>query len=253
MPRTENLTLRSSSENSFESNAHEIGNLSARSIYRMASSTQPENLDSIKNIAATLLEKTESHSALRKFFQRIKNAIFSPHLWKTNEQLLKLALRNLNGTNTPLALNDPREFLMLKKVAEKGHVEAQFYVGWGYENGYGVEQSSEEANKWFTMAAEQGHVEAQFFLAARYHKGDGVTQDQEAAVKWFTMAAEQGYAASQFFLGWSFDNGLGVEQNFSEAVKWYTMAANQGLAEAQSCLGVCYHKGLGVEIRTLAM
>uniref|UniRef100_A0A914X6I9 Sel1 repeat family protein n=1 Tax=Plectus sambesii TaxID=2011161 RepID=A0A914X6I9_9BILA len=45
-------------------------------------------------------------------------------------------------------------------AAEQGDAEAQFHLGYMYENGQGVNQSDEEAIKWYNLAAEQGLAHA---------------------------------------------------------------------------------------------
>ena len=62
------------------------------------------------------------------------------------------------------------------KLAEQGDAEAQHNLGLCYINGYGVQQSYEEAAKWFRKAAEQGNASAQYDLGLCYDNGDGVQQ-----------------------------------------------------------------------------
>lgn len=42
-------------------------------------------------------------------------------------------------------------------AAEAGDAEAQYYIGLMYDNGYGVEQNQEEAQKWYSKAYAQGY------------------------------------------------------------------------------------------------
>jgi TPR repeat protein len=42
------------------------------------------------------------------------------------------------------------------KAAEKGHAKAQFDIGMCYLNGDGVEESAEEAVKWFRRRRNKG-------------------------------------------------------------------------------------------------
>jgi hypothetical protein len=61
--------------------------------------------------------------------------------------------------------------------------------------------SAFELVKKHRRAAEQGDAEAQYNLGFDYQQGFGVTQDEAEAVKWYRKAAEQGDAMSQFHLG----------------------------------------------------
>ena len=67
--------------------------------------------------------------------------------------------------------------------------------------------------------AEQGDAEAQFSLGFRYDEGEGVPEDRQEALQWWRKAAEQGHAMSQDNLGVSYEIGEGVAQDSAEAVK----------------------------------
>ena len=141
----------------------------------------------------------------------------------------------------------PGEFLEFQAKAEKGDAEAQFNLGFCYDDGRGVAKDSKEAVKWYRKAAEQDYAPAQFNLGYCYANGQGIGKDKAEAVKWFRKAAEQNYAPAQSNLGYCYDNGRGVEKDPEEATKWYRKAAEQGHPEAQLNLGYCYANGQGVE------
>jgi len=163
----------------------------------------------------------------------------------------------------------------LEKAAERGHAEAQAYLGWinydnklyadafawyrkaatqgnacgqnslgdMYENGLGTPKDYEEAAKWYKKAAEQGYAAAQVNLGTMYYNGMSVSQDQAEAVKWFRKAAEQGYADAEWRLGTAYCLGEGVSQDTREGLTWVRKAADQGNAAAQYLLGEMYVTG----------
>ena len=94
--------------------------------------------------------------------------------------------------------------------------------------------------------AEQGNIEAQYNLGFMYDNGQGLTQDKAEAVKWYRLAAEQAHGDAQLNLGAIYRNGIGVPQDFVEAANWYRLAAEQGNAIAQDNLGILYYFGDGV-------
>ena len=98
----------------------------------------------------------------------------------------------------------------------------------------------------YKASAEHGDAEAQFNLGYCFDDGRGVEKDYSQAAKWYRKAAEQNYTPAQSNLGWCYDNGCGVPKDYVEAVKWYRQAAEQGHAEAQLNLGCCYANGQGV-------
>jgi len=55
--------------------------------------------------------------------------------------------------------------------AEKGDAQAQFDLGWMYDEGKSVEQDSAEAAKWYREAASRGQKRAQFKLGFMYSTG----------------------------------------------------------------------------------
>ena len=157
----------------------------------------------------------------------------------------------------------------LKPLAEKGHTNAQHWLGVSYQKGLGVLQDYKEAAKWYQLAGEQGDPQAQYNLGVLYDEGLGVPQDHQEAVKWLLKSAEQknpnvlrlirasyhklhkevaeqGDSYAQRFLGDSYYLGLGVTQDYAEAAKWYKKAAEQGDSVSQIILGAMYEKGKGI-------
>jgi len=130
--------------------------------------------------------------------------------------------------------------------AEQNDPQAQFDLGFEYEQGIGVEKNYAEAVKWYRKAAEQNFAPAQYNLGACYLSGEGVSKDYAEAVKWFRKAAAQNLASAQAMLGTCYANGQGVPKDYAEAVNWSRKAAEQNDAIAQYDLGVSYANGQGV-------
>ena len=137
-------------------------------------------------------------------------------------------------------------FVELSPLAEAGNAEAQKYLGVMYLHGWGVEQSYEEAVKWYLLAVEAGNTGAQYNLGWMYLHGWGVEQNYKEALRLFLLAAKTGETEAQNIIGWMYDEGWGVEQSYEEAVKWYLLAAEAGNLSAQNNLGYMYYNGLGV-------
>jgi TPR repeat protein len=78
---------------------------------------------------------------------------------------------------------------IIRPLADRGQVDAQFNVGHFYFEGLGVKQNYFEAEKWFRLAADKGYPDAQYNLGYLYANGDGVPQDYVQAHKWFDLAA----------------------------------------------------------------
>ena len=85
----------------------------------------------------------------------------------------------------------------MRSLAETAdHSYAQYYLGMMYLNGQGVEQSYEEAGKWFRKAAEQGIPQAQYKLGYLYSKGQGLPKDLEYAYAWYRVGAAHNHQKS---------------------------------------------------------
>ena len=105
----------------------------------------------------------------------------------------------------------------LKILAEYGYPDMQCGLGKWYETvdwGTRKEEMNREAVKWFAKAAERGNVEAMYYLGECYRDGSGVDEDQKKAVEWFTKAAKQGHEEAKAEL--EFYNRRESEKAFEE-------------------------------------
>jgi len=128
----------------------------------------------------------------------------------------------------------PGKFLEYEAKAEQGDAEAQFNLGYCYDDGRGVTKNSKEAVKWYRKAAEQNYAPAQSNLGYCYDNGRGVEKDAEEATKWYRKAAEQGHPEAQSNLGYCYANGQGVEEDIVEAYAWFSVAAKADPDAAES-------------------
>lgn len=129
--------------------------------------------------------------------------------------------------------NSAQELQLAQVLAEQGQAQAQFMLAQFYQEGMGIEQSTEQAFQWYQKAAEQGLAAAQFSLASAYDVGEGVKQDLAQAAFWYEKAARQGDADAAYNLGIMFDDGAGVKMDKLQASVWLRFAAllDQELAE----------------------
>ncbi len=84
----------------------------------------------------------------------------------------------------------------------------------------------------FQALAERGNVQAEFFIGGMYLAGTGVPQDYAKALKWSEMAAEHGNTSAQFNLGKMYELGEGVPQDNVQAHMWYSLSASSGDEQA---------------------
>ena len=65
--------------------------------------------------------------------------------------------------------------------------------------------------------AKQGDAEAQYSLGWMYDDGEGTSVNKKKAFEWCKKSAEQGYAPAQHNLGWMYDDGEGTEVDKKQA------------------------------------
>ncbi len=129
----------------------------------------------------------------------------------------------------------------LQMSAEKGNVNAQFFVAAAMLNG----TLPAEPNKVFTYlhhAAMGGLAHAQYNVAKCYEMGYGTDKNETIALEWLSRSAENGNSDAQYEFGCIADNS----KRYEEAFGWYQKSALQGHVQAQLRLGLLYYWGLGV-------
>ena len=112
----------------------------------------------------------------------------------------------------------------------------QMWLGYCYDNGYGVEKNLKEAFKWCEKAALKGYHWSMNRLGEMYESGRGAEKNLKEAFKWYKDVAERGYSRGQFNLGDMYEFGKGTKKNRDKAVFWYKKAIVQGYDEAQDAL-----------------
>jgi hypothetical protein len=104
-----------------------------------------------------------------------------------------------------------------KPLADRGHVEAQYNLGWLYANGNGMRVSIKLALEWWMKAAAQGYGDAQFAVALAYTTGEGMRPDLDEAVRWYLIAARQGHVdAREILLRLNGDPSLSLIEDHPE-------------------------------------
>ena len=89
---------------------------------------------------------------------------------------------------------DYKEAVRLYRLsAKQGDADAQYNLGWMYDNGQGVPQDYKEAVRLYRLSAKQGDVDAQYNLGVAYDNGQGVPQDYVLAHMWFNLSVYNGY------------------------------------------------------------
>jgi TPR repeat protein len=132
--------------------------------------------------------------------------------------------------------NPPVGEQWMLRAAEQGDAEAQFWLGFAYEERWFGTTHDEDAVKWYRRAAEAGDPDAQVELGRRYEDGEGVEQDFRLAADWYRRAAEHvpdlgGAGQGRNRLGLLYLNGRGVPQDYTQAYFWFRLRESTTNAE----------------------
>lgn len=132
-------------------------------------------------------------------------------------------------------------FRWLNKAARQGNLDAMAQVALMYLDGQGREKNYKKGIGLFKKAADKGHSQAQFFLGLGFVQGCwGLDLDYRKAFEWFSKATEQGNALAECELAKLYRQGYGVEQDTSKAVEYLFSSACKGDCGAALELGDIY-------------
>jgi uncharacterized protein len=159
------------------------------------------------------------------------------------QELVEQGRNYLNGING-YRKDEMKAFTLLNQAANAGDAEGQYWLGWQYLKGLGVQPNKAKAFELFLLSANKGNdIDSQWILGQMYHYGDGITKDKGQAINWLQKAAEQNHVEAQIMLAKVYHD---EDKNYPLALKWISKAAYQNNAEAQYDLGLMYALGQGV-------
>lgn len=138
----------------------------------------------------------------------------------------------------------------LKRLADKGYVDAQYLLGDAYSSGAFGKIDNREAFNLFLAAAKHGHTESAFRTAHCYEDGLGTGHDSRKGMEFLKIAASKNHPAAMYKLGvYCFYGRMGVSQDVSAkkiGIKWLERACNVATeltAAAPYELGKIYYEG----------
>jgi TPR repeat protein len=124
---------------------------------------------------------------------------------------------------------------LLKKIAERGHMDAQYFLADCYANGIGTPKGKQDFDKaypLFVLAAKHGHPDAAYRAGTCYEKGWGCRKDVAKALQFYRKAASQTHPGAMYRLATAELNGeLGLKKSAREGVKWLKRSAESATPE----------------------
>ena len=118
---------------------------------------------------------------------------------------------------------------LIKKV-EEGNPKASFIYGLILDKGiWGAPLDRDRALELFTFSAKKGVAKAQYFLGYMYFFGDGVEQDTSRGLELLEQSGRQGHAEAKYLLSVIYLEGLeGVEKDKPRAFALLKEAVSKG-------------------------
>ncbi|KAE8197723.1 hypothetical protein A4X06_0g3060 [Tilletia controversa] len=129
---------------------------------------------------------------------------------------------------------------LLKRIADRGHADAQYFLADCYANGIGTPKGKnhdfDRAYPLFVLAAKHGHPDAAYRAGTCYEKGWGCRKDAGKALQFYRKAASPGdaggHAGAMYRLATAELNGeLGCKKSVKEGVKWLKRSAEAATPE----------------------
>ena len=114
----------------------------------------------------------------------------------------------------------PQALAEFKPLADKGHDRAQYYVGYMYLNGYGVDRDETLGLKYIQKSVDGGFEKAESLMGYFLSEGLYVPQNKPKGLKLYQQAAEKGDDDALLNLGVAYYLGGGVEQDFDKAISY---------------------------------
>lgn len=149
-----------------------------------------------------------------------------------------------------MTIKNKKQWKSLLEKARRGNPDAQWEVGYYYEEGFTdnsgitiVKPQTSQALHWYTLAAEQGDDSGQLALGRLLSTGDGVKRDMKAAIYWTKRAINQGNSSAAHNLGTIYRDLKKPRLAFH----WYNRAVEMGDNDSLFQVGLCYLFGLGTK------
>ncbi|KDQ18199.1 hypothetical protein BOTBODRAFT_29541 [Botryobasidium botryosum FD-172 SS1] len=124
---------------------------------------------------------------------------------------------------------------LLKKLADRGHREAQYFLADCYANGIGTIRSRQDFDRaypLFVLAAKHGHVDAAYRAGTCCENGWGCRRESAKAVQFYRKAAAAQHPGALYRLGIAELNGeLGLSKRPREGVLWLKRSVEHANSE----------------------
>lgn len=142
---------------------------------------------------------------------------------------------------------DPNSALLIAMAAaDRGSSWANYFVGYMYFAGKGVEVNFKESFKYYKKSTTD-FPQAYVTIGHMYAEGLGVKRNVRKAFKNYAIAAARDVDYGYFNVAQCYECGIGVAKNISKAIFNYELASSLDLLKANTQLARIYLAGEYVE------
>lgn len=161
-----------------------------------------------------------------------------------------LTLNTLNDSLAQMSFFLKEAQHYLKRLSDKGYVEAQYLLGDAWSSGAFGKVDDEKAFSLFLVSAKHGHTESAFRVAHCFEEGLGTGRDARKGIEFLKKAASDKHPAAMYKLGiYHFYARMGIPDTMTNkkmAINWLERAsivATELTAAAPYELGKIYYEG----------
>ena len=134
----------------------------------------------------------------------------------------------------------------LQKAVDQNHDMAQALMGYLYSEGLFVRKDKKKALELYQLAAASNNISANLNLGVMYYKGDSVPRDYDMALQYFSKVPLESNPIVCRYLGDIYYNNPALK-DYKKASQYYELSARQNDLNAYYNLGEMYRTGTGME------
>jgi tetratricopeptide (TPR) repeat protein len=137
---------------------------------------------------------------------------------KSDQEALERAYEYLSKGNYADALSS------FDLLARRGSLQANVYLGWMHQKGFGTRVDLKTAEGSYRVAASSGFVLGQYYLANLLRLSGNLSE----ALEWYEKAAAQRHSSASYWASVMYREGDGTSPDKTKSEKYLAVAASLG-------------------------
>ena len=106
--------------------------------------------------------------------------------------------------------------------ADAGDYRSQYYIGYLYIHGLGVQKDEKKGIQYLQQAVDQDHDMAQALMGYLYAEGISVRKDKKKALELYQLAADKNNISANLNLGIMYYKGDSVPRDYDKALQYFS-------------------------------